>query len=169
MRTQFLAILGWLILAAPAIASDAPPSDQSIREFLELTNAHQLIDTVKAQVDTIMAGAMHQATQGKPVTPEKQAILDKMQAKMTTVLNDMLNWDSLQAMYLRIYKASFTQSELDGIIKFYKTRAGQAMVKKMPVVMQHVMTETMDLMKPMQEKIAQIQRETIQELKDPPH
>ncbi len=49
-------------------------------------------------------------------------------------------------IFMRTYRESFTQDELDGMTAFYKTPAGQAVVKKMQ----------------------QIQRETVQELKDLP-
>ena len=67
-------------------------------------------------------------------------------------------------MYLRTYRASFTQDELDGMMAFYKTPAGIAMTKKMPLVMQNVMGEMQSVMKPMQVKMREIQRETMQEL-----
>ncbi len=105
-----------------------------------------------------------QAMQGRTVTPERQAVLDRMQAKMEAALDEMLNWDALQAMYLRTYRASFTQDELDGMMAFYKTSAGQAMIKKMPLVMQNVMGEMQGMMKPMQVKMREIQRETMEEL-----
>jgi hypothetical protein len=101
---------------------------------------------------------------GKTITPEKQAVLDRMQTKMEAALDEMLNWDALQGMYLRTYRASFTQDELDGMMAFYRTPAGIAMIKKMPLVMQNVMGEMQSVMKPMQVKMREIQRETMQEL-----
>jgi hypothetical protein len=52
------------------------------------------------------------------------------------------------------------------VIKFYKSAAGQAYVKKLPLVMQNVMQEMQGFMKPLQEKMISIQRESMQELKD---
>jgi hypothetical protein len=78
----------------------------------------------------------------------------------------MLNWDQLQPIYMRTYRDSFTQDEIDGVIKFYKSAAGQAYVKKLPLVMQNVMREMQGLMKPLQEKMLAIQKESMQELKD---
>jgi hypothetical protein len=52
------------------------------------------------------------------------------------------------------------------MLAFYKTPAGQAMINKMPLVMQNVMSEMKDLVGPMQQKLQQIQRETLQEMKD---
>lgn len=64
------------------------------------------------------------------------------------------------------FRDSFTQDEIDGAIRFYKSAAGQAYVKKLPLVMQNVMREMPDFMKPVQEKMLAIQKEFQQELKD---
>jgi uncharacterized protein len=109
---------------------------------------------------------MQNATRGQTVTPERQAILDRMTAKMSAVASDMLNWDALLPICLRTYRDSFSQDEIDGVNKFYKSAAGQAYVKKLPLVMQNVMREMQGVMKPAQEKMMAIQRETMQELKD---
>jgi len=113
-----------------------------------------------------MTAAMRDAQQGQTLTPERQAVLDRMRTKMTAVVNQMLNWDVLQPIYVRTYRASLTQDELDGIINFYQSSAGQAYIKKMPLIMQNVMGEMQGLIKTMQQKLVEIRKETAQELKD---
>ena len=160
-----LLLLGILVGGSALAANDAPASDASIREMLDLTNARQLLDNMKGQMNGLMANAMRDAVKNQTVTPERQAILDRMAAKMSTVVTDTMNWDDLMPIYLRTYRASFTQDEIDGVIKFYKSPAGRAYTKKLPVAMQNIMVEMQGLIKPMQEKMAAIQRESIQELK----
>jgi hypothetical protein len=155
-----------LISAAAAAANNAPASDASIREMLELTNAQQMITGMKGQMTAMMNSAMQNALQGQSVTPERQAVLDRMATKMSAVVTDMLNWDNLVPIYMRTYRDSFSQDEIDGAIKFYKSPAGQAYVKKLPLVMQNVMREMQGFMKPAQEKMLAIQRESMQELKE---
>ena len=160
------ALVWMLICGGAAAANNAPASDASIREMLELTNSRQMLDSVKGQMTAMMNTTMQNATRSQTITPERQAVLDRMSAKISAVLADMLNWDDMLPMYLRTYRAAFTQDEIDGVIKFYKSPAGKAYVKKMPVVMQNVMKEMPEFIKPVQEKMAAIQKESIQELKD---
>jgi hypothetical protein len=167
MNKLLASAMVWMLMCgSAAAANNAPASDASIREMLELTNARQMLDSVKGQMNGMMNTTMQNATRGQTITPERQAIMDRMAAKMTAVFTDMLNWDDLLPMYLRTFRAAFTQDEIDGAIKFYKSPAGKAYIKKMPVVMQNVMQEMPGFMKPIQEKMAVIQRESIQELKD---
>jgi hypothetical protein len=166
MTIRHSLLLAGLLLAAPAFANDAPASDESIREMLAVTDAHKLIDTVRGQVDAMMKDTMQQALHGKAVPADQQVILDRMRTKMAAVVDEVLDWNALQSMYIRVYRASLTQDELDGILAFYRTPAGQAMINKMPAVMQNVMSEMKNMMGPMQQKLQQIQRETLQEMKD---
>ena len=160
------ALLGLLMSASAMAANNSPASDASIRKMLDLTNARQLLDNMKGQMNGLMANAMRDAIKNQTVTPERQAILDRMAAKMSAVATDMMNWDKLLPIYLRTYRASFTQEEIDGVNKFYESPAGKAYTKKLPAVMQNVVVEMQGLIKPMQEKMAAIQNEALQELKD---
>jgi uncharacterized protein len=164
MKIRDLVICACFLAAAPAIAKDGPPSDASIQQLLTLTNARQLLDQVKGQIDAMMAAVA--AQQGQTLTPERQAVLDRMQARMTAVVTETMSWDFLEPIYLRTYRASLTQHELDGMIAFYASAAGQAYIHKMPLIMQNVMVEMQSIIKPMQDKLAEIQKQTIQELKD---
>jgi hypothetical protein len=67
-------------------------------------------------------------------------------------------------MYVRIYQKSFTQGEIDGLIAFYKTSTGQALLTKMPVVMQNTMNELQQMMQPMMQRIGRMQQEVVAEI-----
>ena len=118
----------------------APASEASAKELLEVSHARQLLDNMLAQVGGMMKTQMQQATAGKTITPADQANMDKGQAKGMEVLKSELSWDKLEPMYVQVYTQSFTQSEVEGIVAFYKTPAGQALVNKMPAVMQNTST-----------------------------
>jgi uncharacterized protein len=166
MKSRLLVFCAVLSIAVPAVAKEAPPTEESIQQLLELTNVHQLLNEMKGQMDGFMNNAVRSAQQSQTITPERQAILDRMREKMAAAVNESLNWDNLLPMYVRIYQTSLTQRELDGIIDFYQSPAGQAYTKKLPLIMQNVMSEMQAMMKPLQQKLAEIQKEATQELKD---
>ncbi|MCY1384950.1 hypothetical protein D9M69_732630 [compost metagenome] len=58
---------------------------------------------------------------------------------MMALMKKELSWEVLAPMYVDIYGKSFTEDEVQGMLAFYRTPAGQAVVDKMPVVMQHSM------------------------------
>jgi uncharacterized protein len=166
MKIRAWIICGCLLAAAPAIANDGPPSDASIQQLLTLTNVRQLLDQMKGQFDSMIAAGMQAAQQGQTLTPERQAILDRMKTEMAAVIAETLNWEYLEPIYIRTYRASLTQDELDGMVAFYASAPGQAYIHKMPLIMQNAMAEMQGMLKPMQVKLAEIQKQTLQELKD---
>jgi hypothetical protein len=67
-------------------------------------------------------------------------------------------------MYVRVYQKSFSQEEVDGMIAFYKTPTGQALLNKMPLVMQNTMTEMQQMIQPMMKRVQQMQQEIVAEI-----
>jgi len=130
-------ILVILALCCPvACATDTPVSEASIKQLLEVAQARKLVDNMMGQMDTTMKNVMQQVTQGAPVSPQTQKLYDKAQAEVVAMMKDILAWDKLEPVYLRVYQKSLSQQEVDGMIAFYKTPAGQALITKMPLIMQ---------------------------------
>jgi uncharacterized protein len=147
-----------------AHAADVPASEASIREMLSVTEARKLIDGMFPQIEAMMKNSMQQALNGQTLSAEQQKIADKMNTKMMALMRDEMSWDKLEPLYLSVYQKSFTQAELDGMLAFYKTPAGTAMIKKMPVVLAQTMSAMQQKMGPMMQKIQQAVQETIAEI-----
>jgi hypothetical protein len=64
-----------------------------------------------------------------------------------------------------VYRDSFTQGDVDAMIGFYRSNAGQAVIRKMPAVMQASMAEMQNRMKPMMQKLKRIEEETVAEIR----
>jgi uncharacterized protein len=116
-------------------------------------------------MDAMVTSSMKEASESQASTPERAAILERMHAKMLAVWDDGLSPQSVQMMMTRLYQATYTQDEVDGLIAFYKTPAGQALINKAPLLLQNTMNEMRALMRPMMQQIAQIKRDGEQELK----
>lgn len=162
-------ILSTLLIAAALAFSTptqaAPPSDASINQLLELSKAGQLMDSVWAQMDGLMKSSMQQVTKGKPLSAAEQAIMDKQQAKMMAIMKDELSWAKIKDGFVQVYRETFTQEEMDGIIAFYKSPAGQAFVDKQPALMKNTMALMQQRMGPIMQKIQQMTEETAKEIK----
>src|SRR2546421_8094636 len=153
MLTRFLVAFVVLGLISPlADAADTPPSEASIKQLLEVTHAHQLLDNMMSQIDAMMKNAMQQVTQGQPPPPEVQKSFDKAHNEIMTMFKEQFTWDKMEPVYVRVYQKSLSQPEVDGMVAFYKTPIGQSVIGKMPVIMQNSMNETMQMMGPMMQR-----------------
>jgi uncharacterized protein len=154
-----------LALSCPvAYAIDSPPTEASIKQLLEVAQAHKLVDAMMAQMDGFMKNAMQQATQGRSVSPQIQKDIDKRQSELMKVLKEELAWEKLEPLYIRVYQQSFSQDEVNGLVAFYKTPTGQALINKMPVVMQNTFNELQQRMAPMMQRIQRMQQDVVAEI-----
>lgn len=156
MRT--LALTFWL-LCAPVTALAAQASDGSIKQLLAVTKAEKLIESMRAQFDAIMDNAVQQALKGQTASARQQQVISRMKSKMVEVLQQELRWEKLEPMSVRLYKESFTEDEVRGMLAFYKTPAGQAVINKMPLLMQKTMFEMQKLTTDMIPKVKAIEKD----------
>jgi uncharacterized protein len=130
-----------LLLCAPAAFADQASKNAKIEEMLALTNASQMINQVFEQMK-----AMETAQLSKMDVPaDKRQAADQIQQKILQLLQDSLSWDKLKPKMIEIYAATFTEEEIDGILNFYKSPAGQAMLQKMPQLVQRSMAMTQQM------------------------
>jgi hypothetical protein len=164
LKTKFISI-ALIIICTSAYGADKRPSEKSIKELLRVTEAHTLLDSMVVQFDKIMKAGMQQALKGQTVTQNQQKQIDDMQNKMIVMFKEELNWKTLEPLYINIYGDSFTQQEVDGMLAFYESPSGHAVIKKMPLVVQNTMKEMQKRMGPFLQKLIKMEEETIEQMK----
>ena len=142
----------------------AQPSDESVKQLLALSGSHQMVDITKAQLSGVVNGPIQQAMQGHSMTPEITEIIQSASAKTQEILNAKLTWESVEPLFVSVYQSTMTQEEVDGIITFYQTPAGKAMVEKMPQLMQLSGQRLQQQLGPIAQTLQQLQQETLLQL-----
>lgn len=160
------AALAFALLAAqPALGEEAKPSDASIKQLLEAMNSKNLLDTYMTQIQSTVRDSMQQAGAGQQINAKQQKILDDFQAKVFGMVKEQLNWADLEPTILEVYRKTFSQSEVDGMLKFYRSAAGQAVIAKMPTVTQQTMASVQGRMKTITPKLVQLEKDTATQVK----
>jgi uncharacterized protein len=161
MRRSLLAsaCLLMTLAASNAFADDASKAAK-VEEFFKLAHLDDVLRQTLGQVRTQMqSGIVQQIFGQKPLPPEMQKQVDDFQNKIADIVSDALSWEKLEPGYVKIYMDAFSEQEIDGIIAFYKSPAGQAMVAKTPTLL----TKGVELA---QQKIAVAQPALEQLIKD---
>jgi uncharacterized protein len=146
-------------------AADTVPSESSIKELLATTQVQKMLDQMLPQMDAMMQRAMAEALKGQTITPDAQKMIDQSRANALAVMKEELAWSKLEPLYIRVYQKSLTQEEVTGMVALYKTPAGQAMINKMPLVMQNTMAEMQTMMAPMMQRLQQSQQQLVAQIK----
>jgi len=50
------------------------------------------------------------------------------------LVKEELNWATFEPMMVEVYRNTFSQHEVDGMLTFYRSEAGQAVIAKLPTV-----------------------------------
>jgi hypothetical protein len=154
-----------ILLLSSTAAMAAPASEHSIRQLLAVTQAQRLVDGMLKQIDAMMNNTVRQALKGKNPTPDEQKAIDNMKNKMTALFREELAWEKLEPLYIRLYEETFTEEEVAGMLSFYKTPAGQAVIYKMPALMQKTLLEIQTMLSRDRPRINEIQEGFLAELK----
>lgn len=165
MSTILRAAAALVFLVAAQCAAAAPASDASVRQLLEISQARKLVDAMLGQVDAMMTRGIQDALKGNAPTPKQEQAIAKMKNEMVALLKEQLTWEKLEPMYLRLYRETFTEDEVQGMLVFYRTPAGQAVIHKMPVLMQRTMTDMQQVMSGLMPRMQKIQEEFVAEAK----
>jgi hypothetical protein len=164
-----LALCGSFVHAAenpsPSPTPSSPPTEASIKQLLEVAQSRKLVDSVIAQMENLTQQAIAQATKGQQIPANVQKDIDQRRGEMAAMMKELLDWKKLEPMYVRIYQKTFTQQEVDGMIAFYKSPAGQAVISKMPAAMQTTIDEMQGMMGPVMAKLQRLQQDVVAELK----
>lgn len=163
---RLLASLIFVALAvSTAQAADAPPTDASVKHLLTTMHASKMMDSVWTQMDGMLKSSIQQATDGQPLNDAQKAIVDDMSKQMVAIFRESMSWEKLEPIFVHVYQKSLTQHEVNAIAAFYATPDGQAMLDKMPVIMQNTMQDMQGVMREMMPKIQALGRDSAEKLK----
>src|SRR6516165_4617886 len=98
-----------LIAVHPAVAADSKPSEESVKQLLDITGTRNLLDSAMGQMDSALQASMKQALAGQPPTPAQQKVLDDMRLKTLSIFKEQMKWESIQPIMIDLYQKSFTQ------------------------------------------------------------
>jgi uncharacterized protein len=133
-RTHRLALLLVLALTYPlATRADEASHRAKAKEVMTLLHTQRMVKQVSDNLTKQVTDAAESVASANP-SPETKSKVADFEKQATQLIDTQLSWDSMQAGFLDVYTKNFTEEELDGIIAFYKTPAGTALLDKMPAV-----------------------------------
>lgn len=106
------------LLAAMKIEQRFASSDESIdRSMDSMKNSMKLLEDL-------------------PDSPERRKSLKLMKnlVEQTKDISSQFDWDSLKPKFVQIYSDAFTEKQLKGFVKFYKSDVGTKLVESEPVI-----------------------------------
>jgi hypothetical protein len=137
MSHKFPVIVTLLVgLSGPCARADETSKAAKIEELMRITKAESMSTQVAGQVRAMM---MNQLNAAGVASGKSSAEAAEVMNKLVAQIQERLSWQKLKPDYVKLYAEVFTEEEITGIVAFYKTPIGQAMLQKMPLLMSKTM------------------------------
>ena len=158
-----------LALCLAAVAPGAHADDVSHRakaeQMLAVTKTDFLLESQLKALQARVQEIAKQQSGVAPLNPEQTKLTNDYQKQIQDVVDEDISWTKLRPTVVQSYADTFTEAELDAIIAFYKTPAGQAVVTKTPELANKTMGTVQGRIKDMQNKLNTITQEYSTKLK----
>ena len=135
-------VLGLIVVC---LCTATPAAAQDKRALIEKL---MVVSNISGQLQSGAQGAtaqiMAQIKKSNPTLPDDVSayVQEKVQAQISTILLTALDQIGYQ-----IWSETFSADELQSIINFYSSAAGQKLVEKMPILMLQVTTHVPEYLK----------------------
>ena len=161
------ALIGWItIVTLMARAQEIPVTEESIRELMSVNGMEKPLDTIRQNMQLATEASVRRAFRDQTLSEKQEKILAEVRARVAAMFKEEMIQEKLDKLYIDIYRKSLTQQEVDGLIAFYKTDAGKALIAKMPAVTQQTIEITLRNIEPLVPKLSVIQDEVIRRMKE---
>ncbi len=106
--------------------NSAKPSDASIKELLTLTEHKKMYDATMKSKDMTFQTALHEKFKCSKLTQSEQALVEKVHAKLISVMKETSSWAHWEEIAINIYRDAYTQKGIDDLTTSFKSPSGLA-------------------------------------------
>lgn len=143
MKSKMVLFIIFLLLP---LASFGGEKEDLAREIIQLSEVGKILDQVISQLDKMQG----QMLEGLNIPEDRKQDALNLQNKITSMIISEFNRKEMESDLIKVYSDVYSEEELKGIVDFYKSPAGQSMIKKTPILMDKFSTlnkaKTKDLM-----------------------
>ena len=164
MSYRLTAVASLLLFVLPRAHADDMSKRAKVEELFTATKVEATMGQMVGQMSTAMKATMQEQTSKLHLTAEQQGYADAFAVKVDGIMKSSLSMETLKPLFLKIYMDTYTEEELDGILAFYRSPAGQAFLAKTPVLTQRsiqLMQQQIGLVQP---QLEEAQRELMQQM-----
>ena len=156
MKKVFVVIGIFIITMAQSGYTDDTSRHALAEELLVLMDTQKNIEKSFEMVKQM------QFSQLQEMVPQTEGSSKQAQSvikETMDIVSQEMSWDKIKDDYIRIYADTFTEEELKGIVRFYKTPIGQKFIEKTPELMRKSMEISQKQMRELMPKIQKMIKE----------
>ena len=137
---RWILMLGVVMGVAPVGArADEASKQAKVKELFAVMHMDHSLDRMRSAMEQQVQATAKNAPGTEQMTPEKKKMQQEFVDNSMKVVDENFGWSELEPAYVKLYADTYTEAELDGILAFYKSPAGQALLTKTPELSAGVM------------------------------
>lgn len=153
-----------VIMMVTGVAFAQPATSESRAAAARLLDVLQMAENFDNSIQQAVQMQSGMLDQMNLSEEEKAAAKNSMEKSMKTLV-DKFCWVNMKDLFVDIYAEVFTADELQGIIEFYESPAGQKFVEKQPQLTQVTMQKMQAVMVEMMPEIQKQAMAAVEEAK----
>ena len=151
-----MAVVGGLRAQEQEQAPAVDPARRVLAEqLMEVMKVRQTIESSMQMVKQMIPLQMEKMAKATGQTNMPSGVSDRTEQAMDLMAKE-LSWDNMKGDFIALYAGAFTEDELKGIIAFYKSPVGQALIAKQPELMKQSVALTQKMMMRIMPKLKEL-------------
>jgi hypothetical protein len=128
-----------MVMGPVGARADEASKQAKVKELFAVMHMDHNLDRMMSAMQRQVQVTAQSAPGAETLTPEKKKMQEEFVANSMKVVDANFGWTVLEPAYVKLYSDTYTEAELDGILAFYKSPAGQAVLTKGPELSSGVM------------------------------
>lgn len=137
-------VFNWNALARQ-VAEASPATQQDVEKYLQMTHADDGLKQMVASMSKPMHDVVHEQ-----FVKQQDSLPSDFEARVDKTIDDMLNrfpLDQMMEEMVKVYQKHFTQREMETLLAFYASPAGQKLLREMPAINDETMSSITPIMR----------------------
>ena len=122
--------LVFLLLLTLSAHADTASKDRKVREMLALMHMEETTNRLEQAQEAHLRATAEQQLTGATLEPDQKKAFEELQRKLVHLLREATTWKALEPDIVKLYSDAYKEEEIDGILTFYRSPAGRAMLAK---------------------------------------
>jgi hypothetical protein len=118
------------LLLVPSAYADRSSKDRKVHEMLALMRMEETTNRLEQEQEAHLRATAEQELAGAKLDPDQRKSFEELQRKLIHLLRETTTWKAMEPKFVKLYSDAYSEEEIDAILLFYRSPAGQAMLAK---------------------------------------
>jgi uncharacterized protein len=120
------------IIGACPVRGDSISKARKVHEMLAALRLEETTNRLEQAQETQIQTMSERQLAGVKLDDDQQKAFEEFRQKLVDLLRASASWKALEPDFIKLYSDAYSEEEIDGILAFYRTPAGRAMLAKTP-------------------------------------